>query len=194
MRIASDGEILFRGPNVMKGYYKNKDATQKMIDKDGWLYSGDIGLIDNDGFLHITDRKKNIIVTSNGKNIAPSNIEHQLLKSRYIDQIVVIGNNRNFLSAVIVPPQDVIEKWAKRKLLSYKSYKELLALPQVFTLFNNELHRLQQNLARYEQVKKYILISSAFTIKDGELTPSIKIKRRVITEKYASEIEKLYAG
>jgi len=193
MRIASDGEILFRGPNVMKGYYKNKDATQKMIDKDGWLYSGDIGLIDNDGFLHITDRKKNIIVTSSGKNIAPSNIEHQLLRSRYIDQIVVIGDNRNFLSAVIVPPQDVIEKWAKRKLLSYKSYKELLALPQVFTLFNNELHRLQQNLARYEQVKKYILISSAFTIKDGELTPSIKIKRRVITEKYASEIEKLYA-
>ncbi len=114
-------------------------------------------------------------------------------KSKYIDQIVVIGDNRNFLIAAIVPPQDVLEKWAKRKLLSYKSYKELLVMPEVFTLFNNELHRLQQSLARYEQVKKYILISSPFTIEGGELTPSIKIKRRIITEKYASEIEKLYA-
>ncbi|MEA1986334.1 MAG: long-chain fatty acid--CoA ligase [Candidatus Marinimicrobia bacterium] len=192
MRIASDGEILFRGPNVMKGYYKNKNTTQKMIDKDNWLYTGDIGIIDSDGFLHITDRKKNLIVTSGGKNIAPTNIENKLLKSKYIDQIVVIGDKRNFISAVIVPPQEVLEKWAKKHEVSYKQYEELLTLPEVFTLLNNEMKRLQHDLARYEQVKKYILISSPFSIDGGELTPSIKIKRRVIMDKYASQIEELY--
>ncbi len=193
MKIADDGEILFRGPNIMQGYWNNEKATREVIDEDGWLHSGDVGVIDEDGFLQITDRKKNIIVTSGGKNIAPFQIENILSKSRYIDQIVVIGDRRNFLTAAVVPAQEAVELWAKASGIQYGSWDELREKPEVHTLIDKEIQHLQEGLARYEKVKKFFIPPKPFTIEGGELTPSMKIKRKVVEEKYKKEIDALYA-
>ncbi len=192
MKIAKDGEILFKGPNIMKGYYKNPKATKEVIDSDGWLHSGDIGIIDGDGNLQITDRIKNIIVTSSGKNIAPANIEQQLSKSPLIDQIIVLGDNRNFLIAVIVPVRENIEVLASSHHISYNNYKELLEKFSTYEIVENDLKKYQTDLARYEQIKKFILIDKAFSIENGNLTPSMKIKRKVVEDKYKNEINLLY--
>jgi long-chain acyl-CoA synthetase len=191
MRIADDGEILFKGTNIMKGYWNNPDATVEAIDEDGWFHTGDIGTVDEDGFLKITDRKKNLIVTSGGKNIAPANIENLLGQSPYIDQIVVIGDRRNYLIAVIVPAKDIVEKWAREKGLSL-SYEEILKQQELRDTIAEDIAARQSVLARYEQIKKFLLIPEAFTIDSGELTPSLKIKRKVVEESYKKEIESLY--
>ncbi len=191
MRIADDGEVLFKGTNIMKGYWNNPKATAEAIDEDGWFHTGDIGTIDEDGYLKITDRKKNLIVTSGGKNIAPANIENLLGQSPFIDQIVVIGDRRNFLVAVIVPAKDVVEKWAADKGLT-QNYEELLKQKELIDAIAEDIATRQSVLARYEQIKKFLLISEAFTISSGELTPSLKIKRKVVEERYKKEIDKLY--
>lgn len=194
MKIAEDGEILFRGPNIMQGYWKNKAATREVIDEDGWFHSGDIGVIDEDGFLQITDRKKNIIVTSGGKNIAPFQIENVLSKSRYIDQIVVIGDRRNFLAAAVVPAQEAVELWAKASGIQYTSWDDLREKPEVYALIDKDIQHLQEEFARYEKIKKFFIPPKPFTIEGGELTPSMKIKRKVVEEKYRKEIDNLYSA
>lgn len=192
MKIAEDGEILFRGPNIMPGYWNNPEATAEVIEPDGWFHTGDIGIIDEEGFLKITDRKKNLIVTSGGKNIAPANIENKLVQSRYIDQLVVIGDRRNFLVAAIVPAKEVIEGYAKENNINAASFGELLKDQRIYALVDDDVQRLQQEFARYEQVKKFFLIETAFTIDGGELTPSLKVKRKVVEQKYATELDALY--
>ncbi|HDR05082.1 MAG TPA: long-chain fatty acid--CoA ligase [Candidatus Marinimicrobia bacterium] len=192
MKIAEDGEILFRGPNIMKGYWNNPDATAEVIEADGWFHTGDIGIIDQDGFLKITDRKKNLIVTSGGKNIAPANIENKLLQSRYIDQLVVIGDRRNYLVAAVVPSQEVIENTAKEGNFFTEDYEALLKDDRIKKLIEDDIDRLQTEFARYEQVKKFFLVSKAFTIEGGELTPSLKVKRKVVEQLYADQLDALY--
>jgi len=192
MRIADDGEVLFKGTNILKGYWNNPKATAEAIDEDGWFHTGDIGTVDEDGFLKITDRKKNLIVTSGGKNIAPANIENLLGQSPFIDQIVVIGDRRNYLVAVIVPAKEVVEKWAADKGLSLP-YEELLKQKELSDAIAEDIANRQSALARYEQIKKFLLIPDAFTISSGELTPSLKIKRKVVEEGYKKEIDKLYS-
>jgi len=192
MKIAEDGEILFKGPNIMKGYYKNPKATKEVIDSEGWFHSGDIGLIDEEQCLQITDRKKNIIVTSSGKNIAPAYIEQQLSRSSLIDQIIVLGDNHNFLIAVIVPVREKIEELASIHHISYNSYKELLEKYTTYEVVENDLKNYQTDLAQYEQIKKFILIEKPFTIENGSLTPSMKIKRKVVEDKFINEINLLY--
>ncbi|MDD5582467.1 MAG: long-chain fatty acid--CoA ligase [Candidatus Marinimicrobia bacterium] len=192
MKIAEDGEVLFRGPNIMMGYWNDEEATREVIDEEGWLHSGDIGVIDEDGFLQITDRKKNIIVTSGGKNIAPFQIETLLSKSKYIEEVVVVGDKRNFLTAAIVPTQESVELWAKEQGIDYKSWEELQQKQEVYDLIEKEIEHLQEGLARYEKVKKFFIPPKPFTIEGGELTPSLKVKRGIVEEKYKKEIDALY--
>ena len=191
VKFAEDGEILTRGNHVMIGYYKKEADTKEVIDEDKWFHTGDIGIME-DGFLKITDRKKNIIVTAGGKNIAPAPVENALVTSQYIEQAVMIGDKRKFCTAVIVAAQEPVENWAKEKGLSFNSYEELVALPEVRELIKNEIDRLTPHLASYETIKNFTLAKAPFSIETDELTPSLKVKRRVIEEKYHDEIEKMY--
>ncbi|MBN2012297.1 long-chain fatty acid--CoA ligase [candidate division KSB1 bacterium] len=194
VRIAEDGEILTRGPNIMKGYYNNPEATDEAIDADGWLHTGDIGYLDDEGFLFITDRKKNILVTSGGKNVTPASIENLLIMSPYIDQVMVIGDKRNFLSALIVPAKDNLIKYANEQSITYESIDALLAHETINKLIKDEIDKLTANLARFEQIKKFTLLSNEFTIESGELTPSLKVKRKIVENNYASVIDAMYDG
>lgn len=190
--IADDGEILTRGPHVMKGYYKNEEATKEVIDDENWFHTGDVGFLDEDGFLFITDRKKNLIVTSGGKNIAPQPIEGLIASSKYVDQIVVIGDRRKFCSAVIVPAAEAIEALTENLKLERKEYPEMLKEQKILDAIRNEIDRVSTDLASYETIKKFLLIPEPFTIESGELTPTLKVKRRVVEEHYAEQIDGLY--
>ncbi len=192
VKIAEDGEILTRGPHVMKGYYKKPAETKEVIDADGWLHTGDIGFIDKDGLLVITDRKKNILVTSGGKNIPPAPIENLLLTSPLIDQIIIIGDKRKFLSALIVPSFEAIQSFAQEQDIQYKDNAELVNHPKIYQYVNGEVERLSTELARFEQIKAFRLMSQPFTIEAGELTPTLKVKRKVVEEKYADLINSMY--
>jgi long-chain acyl-CoA synthetase len=191
VKIAEDGEILFKGPNLMKGYYKNEEATREAI-VDGWFHTGDIGHIDEDGMLVITDRKKELIVTSGGKNIAPQPIENKLKASKYIAQAVLIGDKRKYISALIVPDFEVLGKWAQRNGISFESNRELIENEKVKALIQREVDAANSDFARYEQVKYFALLPNELTQETGELTPTLKVKRRVVNEKYKDIIESLY--
>jgi len=188
VKIAKDGEILCRGDNVMMGYYHNPEATAEVIDKDNWFYTGDIGEIDDDGFLRITDRKKNIIVTSGGKNIAPAPMETALIMSKYVEQSIVIGDKRNFISALIVPTMENVNIWAETQGIS----TDVLTDPSTLQLFENEVKKSMKNFAKYETVKKFKLIKDEWSIDSGELTPTLKVKRKVVETKYAELIDSIY--
>lgn len=192
VKIAEDGEILTRGPHVMKGYYKNEEATKDSIDADNWLHTGDIGYLDKDGFLFITDRKKNIIVTSGGKNVAPQPIENLLITSPFIEQIIVIGNKRKYCSALIVPAIDKLKAFAKQQQLNFKSEEDLLKHPEIEKLIRKIIDDASVDLASYETIKKFTLKKEPFTIENGELTPSLKIKRNVVEKKYKHLIDPMY--
>lgn len=194
VKIAPDGEILARGDNVMKGYWKNPGGTQDVIDASGWLHTGDIGLYDHDGFLIITDRKKHIFVNSGGKNIAPQHVEGLFTQSPYIDQFVLIGDRRMFCTALIVPEFGAVRDFFRREQITVSSEKELVVHPAVQKLFGTEINKVQKDLANFERVRKFTLLSQPFTIESGELTPSMKIKRQVVEEKYREVIEKMYEG
>ncbi|MDD3807301.1 MAG: long-chain fatty acid--CoA ligase [Candidatus Marinimicrobia bacterium] len=191
MKIADDGEVLFKGPNVMKGYWNNPEETAKVFDEEGWFHSGDIGTVDEDGYLKITDRKKNIIVTSGGKNIAPANIENLLAQSPFIEQIVAIGDRRNYLIALIEPNKEAIEMWAKEKGID-DSYENILKKEELKDVIAKDIAKRQAILPRYEQIKKFLIVQRPFTISNGELTPSLKIKRKVVEDHYKKEIDSLY--
>jgi long-chain acyl-CoA synthetase len=192
VNIADDGEILTRGNHVMVGYYKKEEATKEAIDEDGWFHTGDIGIIDEQGMLKITDRKKNIIVTSGGKNIAPQPIENRLITSQYIEQALVIGDKRKFCTAIIVPSEENLKSWADEKNLKFSNYAEMIGLPEVDKLIYAEIDKLSEGLASYETIKNFIFAKEPFTIESGELTPSLKVKRNVVEKNYAAEIDKMY--
>ena len=192
VKIAQDGEILTRGPNVMKGYWNNKQATREVIDKDGWLHTGDIGVADAEGFIYITDRKKHLFVSSGGKNIAPQPIENLFLSSKYIEQFVLIGDRRMFLTALIVPDFDTLQEFADARNIAYGSNADLAKHPVVNEMIEKEISRVQKDLANYERVRKFTLLESPFTIENGELTPTQKVKRNTIEERYARLIEGMY--
>lgn len=194
VRIADDGEILARGPNIMKGYYNNRKATEEAIDKDGWLHTGDIGTFDGAGFIVITDRKKHLFVSSGGKNIAPQPIESLFSKSKFIDQFVLIGDRRMFLSALIVPDFDAIREYAETHKIAYKTMQDLTSDPEIHKIIDQDIQLLQKDLANYERVRKFMLIDTPFTIESGELTPKMSIRRKVIEERYRNLIEEMYSA
>jgi long-chain acyl-CoA synthetase len=194
VKIAADGEILTRGPHVMKGYFKKPDATAEAIDPDGWFHTGDIGVIDERGFLTITDRKKDIIVTSGGKNIAPQPIERLLKSSPLVGEVVMIGDRRNFPIALVIPAFEALEKWAREKRVSFASREELIARPEVVALYEQTVKETTGHLAQFERIKKIALLPREFSIETGELTPKLSVKRRVVEQKYKDVIDRLYEG
>jgi len=193
VKIAEDGEILYRGPNVMLGYYNRPDLTKETIDGEGWLHTGDVGEFDGP-FLKITDRKKEIFKTSGGKYIAPQQIENRLKESKFISQCIVIGENRKFPSALIVPEFSALKSWMESKGLSAMPPEEFVKDPQVIALYAGEIERCNQHFGRYSQIKKFALLPEEWTIATGELTPTLKIKRKITLQKYAAEVEALYSG
>jgi long-chain acyl-CoA synthetase len=191
VKIAEDGEILIRGPNVMKGYYKKEEETKEVIQGE-WFYSGDIGYLDEDGFLVITDRKKDIIVTAGGKNVAPQQIENLLKTNPYITMAVAIGDRRRFMSALIVPEFEKLEEYAKLNQISYTDLSDLVTKDQIVDFVLSEVDKSLQDLAAYEKVKRIALLERDFEIAKGEITPTLKVKRNIIEEKYKEKIESLY--
>ncbi|MBN2572632.1 MAG: long-chain fatty acid--CoA ligase [Ignavibacteriales bacterium] len=191
VKIAKDGEILVRGPNVMKGYFNNKKETDAAI-IDGWLHTGDIGVFDAQGFLIITDRKKHLFKTSGGKYVAPAPIENLFSSSRYVDQFVLIGDKRTYLSALIVPDFDAIKEYADAHRIQYSSIEDLVKMKQINDLLDEELAKFQKNLAAFEKVRKFTLLERPFTIENGELTPKLSVRRKVIEERYRDLIDDMY--
>ena len=191
-KIAEDGEVLTRGPSVMLGYYNRPEATREVI-KDGWFHTGDIGHLDSDGFLKITDRKKDLIVTAGGKNVAPQPLERLLKASPALLNAVVLGDRRPFLCALVVPNPETITEYAREQGLSFASYGELLQSPQIREFLMSTVEKSMAGLASFETVKKVIPVEKDFTIEDGELTPTLKVKRRVVEKRFKNEIEALYA-
>ena len=192
IRIAADGEIEVRGPNVMQGYYNKPEETAAAFTEDGWFRTGDIGTIDQDGYLRITDRKKELFKTSGGKYIAPQPIEQAIKASRFVNQVVLVGSERKFPAALIVPVWEQLESYCKLKGIEFKSHSELCHHPRIIDLLQRQIDGLTPDLARFEKIKKVAILENEFTIEGGELTPTLKIKRRVIDEKYSDVIEKLY--
>jgi long-chain acyl-CoA synthetase len=193
VKIASDGEILAKGDNIMQGYYKLKKETEETI-KDGWLHTGDIGVFDAEGFLLITDRKKHLFKTSGGKYIAPTPIENLFLSSMYIDQFVLIGDRRMFLSALIVPDFDALKEYADSHNIPYTNNDELIENKDIYDLMEKELAKFQKNLSNFERIRKFALLEKPFSLESGEMTPSLKLKRKVIEERYRDLIEEMYKG
>src|SRR6185436_10218218 len=194
VKIASDGEILTRGPHMMKGYWNSEEATRQDVDPEGWFHTGDIGEIDSDGFLKITDRKKDIIINAYGKNIAPQPLEALLNSSPYIGTPVLIGDRRKFLTALIVPNFEKLERDAAALGLRFDSRQELVEHERVRQIFQEELDRFNKNLDRQEKIRRFTLLPRDFTIDDDEITPSLKVKRKNIDKKYKDVIDQLYAG
>ena len=176
----------------MLGYYNKSDATRDAFTEDGWFKTGDIGNLDDDGFLRITDRKKELFKTSGGKYIAPSPIEQMIRTSRFVNQAVLVGNERKFPAALIVPNFEQLESYAKIKGLNLLTPKEFCESEKIIDLFERQVDGATQNLSRYEKVKKIALLENEFTVDGGELTPTLKIKRRVLDEKYKDVIDKIY--
>jgi long-chain acyl-CoA synthetase len=191
VKIAEDGEILYRGPNVMMGYYKRPDLTKETIDSEGWLHTGDVGEMDGP-FLKITDRKKEIFKTSGGKYIAPQQVENQLKGSRFIAQCIVVGENHKFPAALIVPEFEAVRGWLAAEGESIEDVREMCKHPKVIELIQSEVDQSNSLFGRYSQVKKFALLDEEWTIASGELTPTLKLKRKQILKKHASEIAALY--
>ncbi|HZI19620.1 MAG TPA: long-chain fatty acid--CoA ligase [Pyrinomonadaceae bacterium] len=193
VRIAPDGEIETRGPNVMLGYYNKPEATREVFTDDGWFRTGDIGALDEDGFLKITDRKKELFKTSGGKYIAPTPVEELIKQSRFVNQVVLVGNNRKFPAALIVPDWEMLRSYAQHKGLDIKTPAEFCRHPRILDLIQRQVDAHTSELARYERVKRVALIERELSIEGGELTPTLKVKRRVVDEKYSDVIDRIYA-
>jgi len=192
VKIADDGEILSRGPHIMKGYYKDEAGTREAITEDGWFHTGDIGIIE-DGYVRITDRKKNIIVTAGGKNIAPAPIEGAIILNKYFEQALVHGDKRKFISAILVPNFTELGAWASEHGITDTKPESLVKNPEVNQMLMGEIEQIMQGFSRYEAVKKILLVPNEFNIEDGTLTPTLKIKKRVVEERYKQQLDALYA-
>lgn len=192
IKIASDGEILARGPNVMKGYWNMPDETANTIDRDGWLHTGDIGEFNERGNLKITDRKKNILITSGGKNIAPQPIEALLVQSPLVEQAVLLGDKREYCTALLVVDQEGATAWASANRITYGSWEQFVQSTELHNAIDADIRRLQQGLSKYEKVRRFSLLAKPFTVENGMLTPTLKVKRSVVNEKYADLINAMY--
>jgi len=186
------GEILVRGKNVFMGYLNQPEKTRETIDADGWLHTGDVGLVDADGYFRITDRMKDIIITAGGKNITPSEIENELKFSPYITDAVVIGDKRAYLTVIVMIDQENVEKYAQDNDVPFSNYASLTRSPEVQALIQAELDRVNKQFARVEQVKKFFLLETQLSAEDEELTPTMKLKRSLVQKKYAPQIEAMY--
>jgi long-chain acyl-CoA synthetase len=193
VRIAADGEIETRGPNVMRGYWNKPEETRAVFTEDGWFKTGDIGSLDADGYLTITDRKKELLKTSGGKYIAPQPIEEAIKTSRFVNQVVVIGNDRKFPAALIVPDWEQLKSYAEFKGLNLNSPQEFCHDARIINLFERQIATRTQQFAQFEKIKRIALLDREFTVETGELTPTLKVRRRVIDEKYRDVIDRLYA-
>ena len=194
LKIAQDGEILARGPNIMQGYYKLPEATTETIDTDGWLHTGDIGEIDSDGYLKITDRKKELLKTAGGKYIAPQPIELAVKRNKFVANAMLYGDRRKFPIILIVPNFDNLERWARERSLTYGTHAELIALADVHAKIEREVMSMLSQLAKFETPKKVVLLEKDFTIESGELTPTLKVKRRIVEQHYKDKIDAAYAA
>jgi len=190
--LADDGEILVRGPNVMKGYWKDELATQEAIDADGWLYTGDIAVFTKKGNLKITDRKKNIFVSSGGKNIAPQPIENLLSQSKYIDQCVLIGERREYCTALLTPNFEQLKQLASDLGIPYNSEEELIVNEKIIQHIKKEIDFYQKDLSKFEKIRKFSLLSKPFSVENGELSPKMSIKRHIVERNYAEIINRMY--
>lgn len=191
MRIADDGEILSSSPGNFQGYHKDPDASAEALE-DGWLHTGDIGVIDPDGHLRITDRKKDILITAGGKNIAPQKIENQLKSSIFINDAVVLGDRRKYLVALLVLDEDNVSHWAAEKQLAYTTYTDLTKNQEVMALIEAEVERVNESLARVETIKRFAILPKRLHQEDGEVTATLKVKRSSIAKLYQDLIEELY--
>ncbi len=192
IRIAHDGEILLRGPHVFKEYFRDEEATREAIDAEGWLHTGDIGVMDEEGFLRITDRKKDIIVTSGGKNVAPQNVENLLKNDKFVSQAFVYGDRRKYLTALLTLSAEEIGKWAEQKGIPERELDQLAKNPRVKEMMRARIDEINRQLASFEQVKKFVLLGTDFTQETGELTPTLKVKRKVVVKKYGNLLDALY--
>jgi len=188
----ASGEILVRGKNVFAGYLNLPEKTAEAIDADGWLHTGDVGVVDADGFFRITDRMKDIIITAGGKNVTPSELENDLKFSPYITDAVVIGDKRPYLTAIVMIDQDNVEKFAQDTDVPFSNYASLTRSPEVQALIQAEVDRVNKKFARVEQIKKFFLLDTRLTAEDEELTPTMKLKRKLVEKKYAPQIEAMY--
>ena len=191
IKIADDGEILIRGDNVMKGYWNNKDATDEMLDDDGWLHSGDIGFLDANGMLKVTDRKKDLIITAAGKNVAPQNIENLLRQSPWVAHCVVVGDQRKYLTALITLNHRALSRWAAENDRP-SDHDSLANDPEVRAMIQLDIDSINHRLARFETIKDFAILAEEFSIASGELTPTGKVKRSIITKRFADTIDQLY--
>ncbi|MFC6284551.1 MULTISPECIES: AMP-dependent synthetase/ligase [Polaromonas] len=189
---AATGEILVRGPNVFKGYLNLPEKTAETIDAGGWLHTGDVGVMDGDGYLRIIDRMKDIIITAGGKNVTPSELENELKFSPYVTDAVVIGDARPYLTAIIMIDQENVEKYAQDNDVPFSNYASLTRTPQVQTLIQGELDRVNARFARVEQIKKFFLLDTQLSAEDEELTPTMKLKRKLVQQKYATQVDAMY--
>ncbi len=190
-RIAEDGEILLKGPNIMKGYWRDEAATAEVL-RDGWFYTGDIGEIDADGYLKITDRKKHIIVTSGGKNIAPLPIENLIHESPFVEQAMIVGEKRPFLIAIIVPDFSKLKEFAAENGIKAANNRELITNKEIFKIYERLLKNISRQLATHEKVRKFLLVDEPFTVDNGMMTPTLKLKRKEIIKKFIPELDNLY--
>jgi len=191
VRIAEDGEIMLRGKNVFAGYHRREEATAEVLEEDGWFHTGDIGVIDDDGYLKITDRKKDLIVTSGGKNIAPQNIENLMKTDPLISQIMVYGDKRNYLTALVTLDPDEAVSYAEHKELEYEDFAELTRDPIIHQKLDRVIQAKNRKLASYETIKKFAVLEQDFEIGE-ELTPTLKVKRKFTIEKYQKKLGALY--
>jgi len=194
IKVAEDGEILAKGPNIMIGYFNDEEATREAIDSEGWFHTGDIGHVDDEGYLFITDRKKNILVTSAGKNVAPAPLESALVSSPFIEQSVVIGDKRNFISALIVPTFEVIENYLKGQGKIVTENEAITKDPDVISLIQKEVNSAMEGFSNYERVKEISLLPRLLALEKGELTPTLKVVRKVVLENFSDSVEKIYSG
>ena len=192
IRIAEDGEVLAKGPNVMRGYWNKPEETKKVFDAGGWFLTGDVGVVDREGFLTITDRKKELIINAYGKNIAPAPIEEALKHIRYIANVVLIGDKRKYLSALIVPNFERLENWASGNGVEFKNPTDLIRNPKVRALFRQAIEIVNGDEPSEKRIKDFAFLTTDFSIEGGELTPTLKVKRRVVSEKYKAMIDGLY--
>jgi long-chain acyl-CoA synthetase len=193
VKLADDGELLIKSETVFQGYFKDPEATAEVLLPDGWLKTGDIAEIDDDGFIKITDRKKDIIVTAGGKNVAPQNLENDLKASKYVSQALVVGDRKPYIAALITLEPDEVGKWAAEQGIS-GGIEELSREERVRELIQGVVDAVNEERSRYEQIKRFAILPRDFTMDEGELTPTLKLKRRVVVERFASELEELYAG
>src|SRR5690606_807315 len=193
VKIAQDGEILVKGPSITVGYYKNEQATAEAIDQEGYFHTGDIGEITPDGFLRITDRKKEMFKTAGGKYIAPQVLENKIMESTLIAQVMVVGENRRFPSALIVPSFEELKAWCLHKKIGWTNKEEMILNKEVVEKYQRELDQLNTEFGHWEQVKRFILLPEEWTIAAGELTPKLSLKRKAILEKQQDNLDRLYS-